>query len=179
MSKDWKEMERVTAKLLGTWWGCKFQRTPSSGAWSKNAQRGTVSAEFHGDIVAPARAKFPFSVECKSYEDIELYKTLYGEPEMFKWWSQCRDDARRAKKLPLLVMRENRKQQYLMAINKPTYEKFKPFLDTTPVAVMQITWTREIGGGQGAWVRRTMFILSLKDFLREVSPKRVRDILGC
>lgn len=175
MALDWKEMERVTAKLLGTWWGCKFQRTPSSGAWSKNAQRGTVAEEFHGDIIAPARANFPFSVECKSYESIELYKSLYGEPDLFKWWEQCKGDAKRAGKLPLLIVRENRKQQYLMGLSKNTYTCLERMLGRTALAVMQLSWVRPVGDH---YVRRTMYLMSLKDFIAQVTPSDVKDCLG-
>lgn len=140
MAKDWKEMERVVAKKLGNWWGTRFQRTPSSGAWSKNAHRGSASDDFHGDIVAPPSANFPFSVECKAVEEVELYKSLYGMPELFDWWIQCTEDALRAGKRPMLIVRENRKQNYLVAISTATYNTLQEHLNAPTLQRMTIRY---------------------------------------
>ena len=104
MAKDFKSMERATAKALGDWWGVPFRRTPSSGAWNTQSfNMGHGNTEFHGDVVAPEKAEFPFSVECKAYKAVEIYKAMYGKSNVYEWWTQCRKDARRAKKTPMLV----------------------------------------------------------------------------
>lgn len=141
MSKEWKEMERIVAKKLGKWWGCQFRRTPSSGAWSKNSRKGSAADDFHGDIVPPPTARFPFSVECKAYEEVELYKALYGKSNVFDWWLQCKGDALRSKRLAMLVMRENRKQKYLVVISQTTYDVLSNYIpyDTTRMELRFVT----------------------------------------
>lgn len=177
MSKDWKEMERVVAKKLGAWWGVTFRRTPSSGAWSKNSQRGSVADEFHGDIVAPYGSNFPFSVECKSYESLELYKSLYGIPELFGWWEQCKEDADRSGKIPLLVMRENRKQRYLIAISIGVY-KVLPRLDLTHSENGDTTVPRMALRYSYKGRNRQLVLFDLDLFLLRCRPQYVLSKLG-
>lgn len=115
MAKDWKGFERDVAKILGAWASCVFRRTPGSGAWGKQGQSRNstghdATSDFHGDIVAPAEAKFPFSVECKTYKAVEFYLALYGKSPIFDWWFQCDTDARNVGLAGMLVFKENFKE---------------------------------------------------------------------
>lgn len=174
MTLDWKGMERASAKALGDWWGVPFRRTPSSGAWntqSRNMGHGTT--DFHGDIVAPAEADFPFSVECKAYKEVELYKAFYAKSNIFDWWDQCRGDARAVGKQPMLIMKENRKSS-LVAISRFTFLKlFKhPGSRFAPQVFMQLCWVTEGGN------TRNVFIMDLKSFLASTPVSLVKRQLN-
>jgi hypothetical protein len=126
--KDWKGFERGVAKALGEWWGCTFRRPPSSGAWGKQGQSRfskskaeDAAGDFHGDIVAPPEAQFPFSVECKCYKTVELYKMLYAKSNVFDWWAQCVRDTPKGM-FAMLVMKENSKQA-LVVLSGSTFNK--------------------------------------------------------
>jgi hypothetical protein len=165
MAKDWKGFERSIAKMLGEWWGCTFRRTPSSGAWSKQGQsrfsKGLDAAgDFHGDIVAPPEAHFPFSVECKCYKEVELYKALYGKSNVFDWWQQCLGDSKRVHKLGMLVVKENGKGP-LVILSLSSYLKLK----LADVHIPSIDLTRD---------HRHLFVYDLKLFLQEVPAGVVR-----
>ena len=101
------DFERVIAKQVGMWWwGKDFRRVPNSGGWDKQCADGQVQAT--GDIYTPPESKFPFSIECKKYNmDINFLSPCC---ELWKWWKQCCDDARTAKKIPLLIYAENNKE---------------------------------------------------------------------
>jgi hypothetical protein len=109
MAKDWKSYERSVAKVLGQWWGWTFRRTPSSGAWATQGYNMQYQGaqDFHGDIVAPPEANFPFSVECKCYKLVEFYTHHTGNANIHEWWEQTLTDSTRVHKWPLLVMRQN------------------------------------------------------------------------
>lgn len=167
--KAWKDYERDVAKRLGAWWGCTFRRTPSSGAWGKQGQsrfsknRDTDAAgEFHGDIVAPKESEFPFSVECKCYKEVELYKALYGVSNIYEWWAQCVEDTPKGM-YPMLVMKEDRKRP-LIAISAKCYRKLQPLLDwQTPV----------ISLGTG----KSIYIMDFGAFLDTLPAKQVKVAL--
>lgn len=172
MAKDFKSMERAIALILGTWWGVPFRRTPSSGAWntqSRNMGHGTT--DFHGDIVAPPEANFPFSVECKAYKEVEIYKALYGKSNVYDFWKQCRVDAKAAGKHPMLVVKENRKQP-LVGISWTTYKLL--FLANSPntdLPVIRLQWVQR-GKPQN------LFLMDLHAFVAALDPKQVKKVLN-
>lgn len=173
MAKDFKSQERATAKILGDWWGVPFRRTPSSGAWntqSRNMGHGTT--DFYGDIVAPPEANFPFSIECKAYKEVELYKALYAKSNIFAWWEQARGDAKAVGKQPFLVMKENRKQP-LMAISQYAYVRLsKAGAIHLPVVYMHLCWMLESG------VHRNVYVMDLKAFVESVPVKLVKKVFN-
>lgn len=163
--KDWKGMERTVAKQLGTWWGCEFRRTPSSGAWGKQTfskHSSKASDNFHGDIVAPKEAKFPFSVECKAYKEVELYKALYGSSNIYSWWSQCVNDTPKGM-YPMLVMKENRKAP-LVAISDKCYKRL---VGSLPVALPHMTLS----------TGKTIHIFDLASFIQALDADTVMELL--
>lgn len=169
MAKDWKDYERTIAKELGIWWGCVFRRTPSSGAWGKQGQSRNsyghdAAADFHGDIVAPPEAKFPFSVECKCYKEVDLYLALYGAPIIPDWWEQCLADAQRATKWPMLIMKENYKKP-LIVISGKLWDRISSFIkQPQELRVIQFEFVT-----QG--VQRRVVIMNFMSFLAHCPPR--------
>lgn len=97
--------ERTIAKFFQDWTGYKFSRTPGSGGWAK-------AKDSFGDLVCTDEKhsrKFPFSIECKSYQDLKFEHILLGTKscKILSFWSQAIYDAERANKIPMLVMKYN------------------------------------------------------------------------
>ena len=100
--KKGSKFERDIAAEVTEWTGMEFKRTPMSGGWAKT-----------GDIT-PKNPKhmvdFPFSMELKNQQVFNIAhfaRTAHTKrfpAYMTKWWAQCTDDAKKAKKIPLLVM---------------------------------------------------------------------------
>lgn len=98
--------EREVCKFLQLWTGQKFIRTPASGG-----RRLENNDMFVGDVVCENQDfKFVFTVETKHYQKLGL-KTLKGQmranAKIFGFWEQAKSDAERAKKIPMLLVREN------------------------------------------------------------------------
>lgn len=97
--------ERAVAKWFEDWTGYKFSRTPGSGGWAK-------SKDSFGDIVCTDEKhsrRFPFSIECKNYRDINFEHILLGAKscKVKYFWDQALHDASRCNKIPLLIMKYN------------------------------------------------------------------------
>jgi hypothetical protein len=104
------DYENKVAKLLTEWWGeGKFSRVPASGGlhWGDDQRVA-------GDIVPPANANFPFVVECKKREEWSMEHVLLDIGQPREWWSQVVMDARRIKKVPLLIFSRNRAKDFVM-----------------------------------------------------------------
>ena len=97
--------ERTIAKFSQDWTGYKFSRTPGSGGWAK-------AKDSFGDLVCTDEKlsrRFPFSIECKSYQDIRFEHLLLGNKscKILSFWEQATYDAKRANKIPILIMKYN------------------------------------------------------------------------
>jgi hypothetical protein len=114
--------EKYVVELLKKWWDDEhFIRNflgGSGAAGTQLAGRNDVSSSLleamTGDIICPEG--FPFSIESKFYETIDLYEVMRNPEKatVVEFWRQCKNDADRIKKIPLVIMRENRKQAYCM-----------------------------------------------------------------
>lgn len=171
MARDWKEYERTIAKALGAWFECVFRRTPGSGAWGKQGQSRystghDATGDFHGDIVAPPEALFPFSVECKCYKTVNLYLALYGKSEIFDWWLQCALDARAHHKAPMLVFKENSRNP-LVAISDKTFQQLARVKKLKTIRRMSLTYDTKFGP-------RTFHIFHFSQFLEAVPCKYIK-----
>lgn len=95
------KFENAIAREVTAWTGVKFTRTPSSGGWAKT---GDITPKDPKEMV-----KFPFNLELKNNETWNL-------PMLFKfadtgklpkpysdWWKQCTDDAKKSKRIPMVV----------------------------------------------------------------------------
>lgn len=107
--------ERELCKWWKEWTGLEFTRIPASGGlrWKTfaNATSGDLicADERHG-------RRFQFSIESKSYKDINFEHLILGNKKVkiLEFWSQAKEDAQRASKVPILFMRYN-------GMNKNTY----------------------------------------------------------
>lgn len=99
--------ERSICKWFTQWTGYEFNRVPASGGlrW-KNAEN--ITSDVACTDTRHSR-KFCFSVECKSYKDLNFEHILLQKKtcKILKFWKQASEDAKRAKKLPLLIMKYN------------------------------------------------------------------------
>lgn len=104
--------ENRATKMLETWSGLEFKRSPQSGGL-----RGHVADYTVGDIICTDRKMmnkvFPLTIEVKTYKAIN-FATLLPIPGRGKetqtsiiseWFNQARDDGKRGEKLPMLLMR--------------------------------------------------------------------------
>lgn len=95
--------ERKAAKLFADWTGKDFARTPSSGGlqWKSSNSKGDIVSTTEGHY-------FPFCIEVKNYKEINFEHLMYSKnPKILEFWKQCCDDAIRANKTPILLMRYN------------------------------------------------------------------------
>lgn len=121
------ELECV--KILQSYFGEGFSRTPQSGAWGggQNRQlRENMSLEqkitLVADIMTPP--EFNFVIEHKNYEKIELWDLFNSSSNLFSWTEQVFGDADFVGKDPLLIMKFNRKQRIAMVTKKPKKYRF-------------------------------------------------------
>lgn len=125
------ENERTVCKVLSKWWTGKdkpivFWRVGSSGAQFTLSGGAT---DMSGDVVSthPDGSDFPFSVETKSVKSVDFSDLLFpGKKtnQIEAWWGQCKSDAMRASKIPLLLFRKNgmRKDSYFFMIEKDAFK---------------------------------------------------------
>lgn len=95
--------ERVGAGLMTTWTKRKFERTPSSGGlqWKSSFSKGDIVCTKEGHY-------FPFCVEIKAHKEIDFSHLLNPKVKNIKileFWAQCKRDATKCNKIPLLMMR--------------------------------------------------------------------------
>ena len=125
--------ELDVAKMLTEWSGKTFHRTPQSGALHWDNDKRVVS-----DIVPPQDLGFPFSIECKSQEVAWDFDSLItGKSTIWKFWSQCCNDAHSENMEPLLVFSKNYRKIYAM-LQRTTYNKLGKTL--TNVTVQSDAW---------------------------------------
>jgi len=94
--------EVQAAKVLSSWTGARFARTPMSGGlhWDHES----VS----GDVVCITRGfDFMFSVETKHYASFRVDKVLRSNSRIIRIFDQAINDALEAGKYPLLLLRSN------------------------------------------------------------------------
>jgi hypothetical protein len=96
--------EHQAIEFMKEWTGMDFKRTPGSGGL-----RGHVTDYTEGDIVCVKKNYiFPLCVEVKFYEELNFNHLLYDVKSKIKdFWVQARESAKRAEKIPILLMRYN------------------------------------------------------------------------
>lgn len=97
--------EREVAKALKDWTGKEFAKTPASGGlqWKTANSKGDVVCTTEGHY-------FPFCVEAKFHVKIDFSHLLtpgIKNVEILDFWKQCVRDAKKCKKVPMLLMRYN------------------------------------------------------------------------
>ena len=117
--------EREVAKLFKKWTGYDFTKVPTSGGlrW----KRTTDTA---GDIICSDNIhyrRFQFSIEAKFHEDIRFEHIILPNTKVkvLEFWTQAKEDAQRAGKIPLLFMRYNHmpKNMHFVGVNKQYLEE--------------------------------------------------------
>jgi len=149
--------ERDISKTLTKWWtglGFKgeFYRTPTSGGLRWKAREDTV-----GDLCAPE--DFAFTIECKCREDWDFKDIFNWTPDglIAKWWKQSCDEALRANKMPLLVIKKNYVQPIVfIRANDVYYYNFR-----------RIAWLNYAN-------TINIYIIPLEDFLRNAPSALVK-----
>ena len=125
--KKGSKNERDVCKWWKTWTGYEFSRVPSSGGlrWAR-------TSDTTGDIICSDNKhfiRFPFSIEVKSYKDINFEHLLLDlkRVKILEFWSQALSDAERSNKLPVLMMRYNnmKKGEYFFVIKPVIYGIFR------------------------------------------------------
>lgn len=119
--------ERKAADLLKKWTKKGFSRTPSSGGlnWKSSNTKGDIVCTSEGHY-------FPFCVEVKAHKTINFSELLIPGKKGVKildFWNQCKRDAAKCNKIPLLMMRYNGMPSDLFFIAIPTlfYKKLIGF----------------------------------------------------
>lgn len=104
--------EKQCINFLRSWTKMDFASTPSSGGlrWGK-------AENVAGDVICIQKNYiFPIAIEVKFVKDINFEHLLYHKASkkekrlvsrIEEFWMQCRRDARRAEKAPMLMMRYN------------------------------------------------------------------------
>jgi len=111
--------EREVVKLCKQYWQSNdFMKSPESGALSTMLEGFGAPADIigrlAGDLLVPV--DFPFCIESKFYKEINLW-SLFTNPAnnyIKQWWEQCVNDAKRAKKIPLLTIKQNYGKRYVV-----------------------------------------------------------------
>ena len=110
-----KRGERALLDPLTKWWGYKFHRTPSSGAWGTQHGRDDMAQ----DIVCDD-PNFPFDIECKNAEGWHLEKLLTApKNDIYQWWAQAASQCAPNKR-PMLCFKRNRHPFLVITRNEDT-----------------------------------------------------------
>ena len=113
--------ELEVCKWLSAWTGVEFVRVPMSGGlrW-----KNTIRMNICGDVVCTDYTfEFPFSIETKHYRSISFdttsHRTLRKDSMVETLFEQCRRDAGRDGKFPMLMLRVNRmpKQEWVVVFD--------------------------------------------------------------
>lgn len=113
--------ERGVAKFWQNWSGLEFSRVPASGGlrWQKKD-------DISGDIICtdPRKSRrFPFSIECKFYKDINFEHLILGnkKQKIIEFWEQAKTDGERARRIPILFARYNGMPKMTWFVAMPIY----------------------------------------------------------
>jgi len=129
--------ERKIAHMLTELLGCKFKRSPRSGALLRE---GAFNGVFLGGDLA-CEKDFKFSIECKNCKDSNIESILKtpNTASLIKYWCQCVYDAKassteKREKLPLLFfhMKSVRKDYACMCDKGMAHLTQTPFYMAIP-----------------------------------------------
>lgn len=134
--------ERMGASLLTTWTKRKFERTPSSGGlnWKASFSKGDVVCTKEGHY-------FPFCVEIKAHKEIDFSHLLNPKiknVKVLEFWAQCKRDAEKCNKVPMLMMRYDNMPKGLFFIVLPVdfTKSVNMFLRMTHLKTTLTLWDR-------------------------------------
>lgn len=120
--------ERELCKWFEQWTSFPFNRVPASGGLRWKNTNATA-----GDIICDNERhnrRFQFSIESKSYKDINFEHLILGnkKAKIREFWQQANDDAERGGRVPILFMRYNgmTKNTWFVVIPMYVYNLFFP-----------------------------------------------------
>ena len=164
--KKGSKAERDLCKWFKQWTNFPFTRVPASGGLRWKNTNATS-----GDIICDDERhsrRFLFSVECKSYKDINFEHLILGtkKSKIRDFWEQVNDDAKRSNKIPLLFMRYNGMAKNTYFICLPTYV-FKLLFPT--LIEFEYNYFKVVG-------KQSMVILNSNDLLKFDYMKLHKDL---
>jgi len=131
----------------------KFMRTPSSGGlFGKNnrsradGMKDSTKEDLSADIITPK--DFPYSIECKNYNDLAFHQILQGYcAQLNEWIEQASSDAKFIGKKMLIVMKLKRKGAFVCLnkedVNESLYKNKFYYLDKYIILDMK-NWLENI-----------------------------------
>jgi hypothetical protein len=115
--------EVFISKIITTWAGVEFARTPSSGGYRWQNMNQVV-----GDVLSTDFSfDFPFTVETKDLTNLHITKQLRKNSFIYTIWQQVLRDSARVTRHPLLLLRktgERPRDKYTIFL-----EKLKPVIE--------------------------------------------------
>jgi hypothetical protein len=134
----------------------EFRRVPQSGAFFGGANRKRaegVRADaqeiLSGDIITPEN--FEFSIECKSYKDLEFHQMYLGKcASLDRWIEQGEEDASFSKKKMLLIIKISRKGTFVCVdesiVNKSNFENYMVYKNKYIIVdlMLFVEWRKNI-----------------------------------
>ena len=156
--------ELKIAKLMSLWWQEDFHRVPASGGLHWGADSRVA-----GDIVPPQDLDFPFVIECKKREEWTMDHILLDISQPKEWWAQVVNDARRVKKVPMLIFSRNRAKDFVMI---PYAESFYSLLDLNHHDVVRTTVTIKNIREE---VQKFDVIVTTMDNIKRIPPQQMRE----
>ena len=124
--------ERSATKAMENWTDFPFTRVPQSGGL-----RWQGGQNITGDIIPEDMyqlEEFPFSIEVKARKALNFEDLLLpNNSDILKFWAQAKDDAKRVKKIPLLMMRRDRmpREEFYIGIPNKVFIKLQRVLKPT------------------------------------------------
>jgi len=107
--------ENEVAKILSVWSKVQWKRVPMSGGWgSKDIASGDIFCTLEFDKKNPII--MPLSIELKNaqaWELVHFFKDTDSSP-IGSWWQQSSDDARKSKKIPVVIFSKNYFPNFIM-----------------------------------------------------------------
>ena len=160
------KFERTISKWFTQWTGYEFNRVPASGGlrW-KNAENITSDVACTD---SKHSRKFRLSIECKSYKDLNFEHVLLEKKscKILKFWEQARNDAARAKKFPILIMKYNgmAKGEAFVILGWEVYTKcVQPFRSQMSKAQMAFQLDPKVIIGEGDHDSNVFYVFLLSD----------------
>lgn len=165
--------EKKALKVFEEWTGMEFSRTPASGGlrWKK-------TDNITGDIICTdALHRFNFAIEVKNYRDINFQHLIIPEVHSDirdEFWIQALHDAKRGKKLPMLLMRYNGLKPsnlFFLVLRYKDFKRFKPL-------VPKITSSSYLKVGTMIIIRSTDFFASNYKEINELAKRLIKQEYG-
>ena len=171
--------ERKICKMLSLWFTENvrddiFFRSASSGAMAtQRFKKGKTTSGQTGDITSTNSEGIEFinkfSIELKSYKDFSLDFLVYKNKSLIHaWWEQCKGDAERESKSPLLIIKKNNKPEIIIfrcSLYTQIFEEYFGFIEFEKYV-------------KGFINEDAIIIMKLSDFFEYINPVALKTIIN-